>query len=291
MRDYLVLGVLVISVSGCLLKPYEKPPAKQETPFAGSVSLVDLSTLSNKGELIGEAEISAQFVKPNQSPSPSSSIRQFPIEIDKNNRAVQCQLVSRRIQAESPKPVSVGRLVMGTPTSNQKIEIPEISTGVYQKDLLPHFAPGIYFLSALGKETAQSFSVDFSMPEEVRAVRVNDHGLEEGPAVIQKSTDFLLELDPVTAPNDMNILEMVLITQNENQQRALVCGALESGLEIINSKTQMLIPSAQMSGLFASAEAVIQVFRVNSIGGVISGGPSLRIEGLRAWSWPSLVAE
>ncbi|NBX75528.1 MAG: hypothetical protein EBQ92_03165 [Proteobacteria bacterium] len=291
MRNYLFLGLLVFLTSGCLLKPYEKPPAKQETPFSGAVSLVDLSTLSNKGELIGEAQISAQFVKPNESPSPSLSIRRFPLDIDKNNRAIQCQLISNRIQAEPPKPVSVGKLEMGTPTSSQKIEIPEVSTGMYQKDLLPHFAPGIYFLSALGKEKSQSFSVDFSMPEEVRAVRVNDHGLEEGPAIIQKSADFLLEVDPVTAPNDMNILEMVLITQNENQQRALVCGALESGLEVINSKTQMVIPSAQMSGLYASAEAVLQVFRVNSVGGVISGGPSLRIEGLRAWSWPSLVAE
>ena len=291
MRHLLVLGVIGLAVSGCLLKPYEKPPAKQETPFTGAVSLVDLSTLSNKGELIGEAQISAQFNKQGQTPSPSLSVRRFPIEIDKNNRAIQCQLVNRSVEAEPAQPISVGRLVMGTPTSNQKIEIPEVNTGVYKKELLPHFAPGIYFLSALGKESSQSFSVDFSMPEEVRAVRVNNHGLEEGPAVIQKSTDCLLEIDPVTAPNDMNIIEMVLITQNGNEQRALVCGALESSLEIINSKTQMVIPSAQMSGLFASAEAVLQVFRVNSIGGVISGGPSLRIEGLRAWSWPSLVAE
>lgn len=284
------LGLLALSLSGCLLKPYEKPPAKQETPFTGSVSLVDLSTLSNKGELIGEAEISAQFVKSGQS-SVQSRIYRFPFDLDRSNRSVQCQLISERVSADPVLPVSVGKLVMGTPTSSQAIEIPELSTGVYQKDLLPHFAPGIYFLSAQGKEKNSSFSVDFSMPEEVRGVRVNGHGLEEGPAVVQKSTDSLLEIDPVTAPNDMNILEMVLITYNGDQRRALVCGALESTLELINSKTQMLIPSAQMSGLFASADAVIQIFRVNSVGGVLSGGPSLRVEGLRAWSWPSLVAE
>lgn len=287
---HLVLGLLCLTLSGCLLKPYEKPPAKQETPFNGAVSLVDLSTLSSKGELIGQAQISAQFAKTNQTPS-SQSIRRFPLDLDRNNRAIQCQLVSNRVTEASSQPVSVGRLVMGTPTSSQAIEIPEISTGIYKKELLPHFAPGIYFLSALGKEKAPSFSVDFSMPEEVRAVRVNGHGLEEGPAVIQKSVDFLLEADPVTAPNDMNILEMVLITQNEKEERTLVCGALESSLEVINSKTQMIIPTAQMSGLFASPNAVIQIFRVNSVGGVLSNGPSLRVEGLRAWSWPSLVAE
>ncbi|MFM8269786.1 MAG: hypothetical protein ACKN9V_06305 [Pseudomonadota bacterium] len=285
-----LLGLLALTVSGCLLKPFEKPPAKQETPFNGSISLVDLSTLSNKGELVGEAQITAQFVKPALNPSPSQ-VRPFPLELDKNNRAIQCQLISRDGGKENSQPISVGRLVMGTPTSSQGIEIPEISTGVYQKELLPHFAPGIYFLSAFSKDGKPAFNVDFSMPEEVRGVRVNGHGLEEGPAVVQKSTDGLLEIDPATAPNDMNILEMVLITNRENQQRALVCGALESTLEIINSKTQLPIPTAQMSGLFASADAVIQIFRVNSVGGVISGGPSLRVEGLRAWSWPSLVAE
>jgi len=261
-----------------------------ESPFTGAISLVDLSTVSNKGELIGEAEIKAQFVK-SPGTARGSSIRLYPLDVDKENRSIQCQLVSQRAQREEKEFVSVGKLLMGTPTSSQAIEIPEVSTGVHQKDLLPHFAPGIYFLKLIGKEAAYSFSVDFSMPEEVRAVRVNEHGLEEGPAVVQKSTDCLIELDPVTAPNDMNILEMVLITRNGNEERVLVCGALESNLEVINGKTQLLIPSAQMSGLFASAEAAIQIFRVNSVSGMIDSGPRLRVEGVRAWAWPSLVAE
>lgn len=282
--------LLALTVSGCLLKPYEKPPAKQEAPFKGTVSLVDLSTLSNKGELIGEAQIKAQFVKTTGIPS-TPAIRPYPMELDKANRSIQCQLISNKLLREAVEPVSIGKLMMGTPTSSQAIEIPEVSTGVYQKDLLPHFAPGIYFLKLIGKDSTPSFSVDFSMPEEVRGVRVNYHALEEGPAVVQKSSDCVIELDSVTAPNDMNILEMVLITRNEGQERALVCGVLESNLELINGKTQLVIPAAQMSGLFASAEAVIQIFRLNSVSGVLNGGPSLRVEGLRAWAWPSLVAE
>jgi len=284
---------LTLLVSGCLLNGNEKPPAKLTTPFNGSVTLMDVTGVSDKGSIAYQAEISAHFTS--KEPEKPALVRRYPLTLDSSNRQVQCQLFSesetRKSSEEIDKGISVGALFLGTPTSSQEIEIPQVSSGNYQKELLPHFSPGIYLLRAAGLGEKKAFHIDFSMPEELREPRVNEHGLEEGPAVIQKSSDFFLELEPATAPNDFNIIEISLLTAQEKEQRVLVCGVLESQLEMVNGKTQLKIPAAQLSGLFATPQGVIQILRVNAVSGVINNGPALRVDGLRAWVWPSLVAE
>lgn len=278
-----LVAVCSIILGGCIPTPYEKAPSVQSSSLKGSVSLVDLTMPGENGGLSYQAQITAQF----------NTTALKPSQVDRNYRGIQCQLIASR-RAGSPnstKKISVGSLFLGTPTSTSQITIPEISEGVYEKALLPHFAPGIYFIRANGKDSVKSFGVEFSMPEEVRGVRVNQHGLEEGPAVIQKTSDLLLEVDPVTAPNDMNIIELFISSKEGDKERILVCGALENQLEIINGKTQFVVPSAQLSGLFPTTEAVIEVLRVNALGGTLAGGLSLSLEGTRAWLWPSLIAE
>lgn len=289
----ILLAGLMLILSGCILNGYEKPPAKLTSSYSGSVSLLDITGVSEEGKIVNQAEITAKF-KTKQS-SRIQGVRRFPWELDPGVRQIQCQLFTAdkqvKVREETEKGLSVGSLFLGTPTSSQEIEIPELQEGFYRRELLPHFSPGIYLLRAEGQKQKDAFRIDFSMPEELREPKVNGHGLEEGPAVIQKSTDFLLEIEPATAPNDLNIIEMSLITQNDTEERVLVCGVLESQLEAVNGKTQMKVPAAQLSGLLATPSGAIQILRVNALGGVIQNGPTLRLEGIRAWVWPSLVAE
>ena len=288
-----LLGLLILILSGCILNGYEKPPAKLTSAFSGAISLVDVTGVSEEGEVVHQANISGRF-QTHEKPKPQG-IRRFPLNLQKGTRAVQCQLFTSEnggdSRAEVEKGLSVGPLFLGTPTSSQEIQIPEVQQGIYQKELLPHYSPGIYLLRAQGVAQKNAFQIDFSMPEELREPKVNSHGLLEGPAVVQKSADFLLEIEPATAPNDLNIIEMSLITQTPTEERVLVCGALESQLETVNGKTQMKVPSAQLSGLLATPSGAIQILRVNALGGVVQNGPTLTLEGLRAWVWPSLVAE
>ncbi|NBW98460.1 hypothetical protein EBR03_02695 [bacterium] len=286
------MGLLFLT-AGCVLNGYEKPPQKLKTPYVGAVSLVDLSTVSEKGEYQYEAQITASFSKTQQ--RTAEAIRRANIQIDPAFRGIQCQLTSEtQVQkgSETSVPVSVGPLELRTVTASNGLLIPEISPGVYQKMLLPHFAAGLYFLKASGlKDQTPSFAVEFSMPEEVRNVRVNGHGLEEGPAVVQKSADCSIEIDPPTMPSDMNIIEVLVLTEQNQQKRILACGILESQLEQINGKEQLMIPTAQLAGLYASPSAVIEVLRVNALSGTVASGPQLRLDGIRAWLWPALVAE
>jgi len=288
----LLVGVGLV-LAGCVLDGKQKPPQKQNSSFAGSVSLTDISTLDQDGGMAYRANISAKFqADPTVLPSER---RRLPFAVDKDSRGFKCQLITRLNSEEKPAdkwvPVSVGKLVLGTMTSSKDIEILEDESHSYYKELLPRFAPGLYFIASEGKKPFRPFQVEFSMPEEIRAVRVNEHGLEEGPAIVQKSAPLSLEWDPATAPNDMNIIEMYLITQQGEEQRMLACGALESNLAVENGKVRVEVAAPQMSGLFATTEAALELLRVNEIAGSLANGPTMRLDGIRAWAWPSLVAE
>lgn len=289
MKNSSLLIALVTSfISGCIPNPYEKPPQKQKTPFNGVVSLTDLASPGEKGGVAYEANITAQFTKTNRD---LDSLRRS------QYRATQCQLISSTTDSNKPDTstpptnVSVGSLSLGTPTSSSQINILEKSPGVYEAQLNSQFAPGLYVLKSEGKNDIKPFMVQFSMPEEIRGIKINEHALDEGPAVIQKSADLLIELDPPTAPNDLNILEVLIQTVQNKEERLLVCGALENQLEISNGKVQMKIPSAQLSGLFATPKGIVELVRVNAASGTLTNGPSLRLDGSRVWLWPGLVAE
>ena len=282
------LWMASIFFCGCIPNPYEKPPQKQKTPFSGSISLMDMASPANSGGISYQAQITAQFTKSSRD---LASLRRAQYQ------SVQCQLISSTEEGNKPNPtpppqkISVGNLYLGTPTSATVIPITEKAAGVYESGLTAQFAPGLYLLKAEGKESVKPFMVEFSMPEELRGIKVNEHSLEEGPAVIQKSADLLIEFDPPTAPNDLNIMEVFIQTVQGKEQRLLVCGALESQLEKSNGKTQFKIPSAQLSGLLATPEGVFELVRVNAASGTLSSGPTLRLDGSRVWLWPGLVAE
>lgn len=288
----LAVGVGLV-LSGCVLDGKQKPPQKQNTSFAGSVSLTDISTVAQDGGMAYQANIAAKFqADPNILPAER---RRLPFSVTRQDRGFKCQLITRQIREEKAAdkwvPVSVGKLVLGTMTSSKEIEIGEDESHSYYKELLPRFAPGLYFIASEGKKPFRPFQVEFSMPEEIRSVRVNEHGLEEGPAIVQKSTPLSVEWDSATAPNDMNIIEMYLITQQGEEQRMLACGALESNLTVEGGKVRVEVAAPQMSGLFATPDAAFELLRVNEISGSLTNGPSLRLDGIRAWAWPSLVAE
>lgn len=288
-----ILSVFLILLGGCVLDRHEPPPSLQSIPFFGSVSLIDISSMDSKGELTNQAKIEAEFNKKEESPSQDRSMRFKNLVLPVSQRGLQCQVISRMVAQEQPeaKPYSVGELVLGTLVSGQSIRVPEIEVGHYEKALSPHFAPGIYFMQALGLQKGDGFRVEFSMPEEIRGISINEHSLEEGPAIFQKSESTILEVDLPTAPNDMNILELILITQNGSEERVLVCAIYENELEVINGKQRMEIPAAQLSSLFATPQGVMELLRINAISGLVANGPSMRIEGVRAWVWPSWVAE
>jgi hypothetical protein len=288
-----ILSVFLIFLGGCVLDRHEPPPSLQTIPFSGSASLVDISTLDSDGQITNQAKIKAEFNKKGSSSSQSYAVRFRNQVMPVSERGVQCQVISRSTadeQAEE-KPYSVGELFLGTLVSGQAIPVPEIELGRYEKALSPHFAPGIYFMQAQGLQKGDSFRVEFSMPEEIRGISINEHSLQEGPAIFQKSEPTIVEVDAPTAPNDMNILELILITQNGYEERALVCAVYENELEVIDGKQRMEIPAAQLSGLFATPQGVMELLRINVISGLVTNGPSLRIEGVRAWVWPSWVAE
>lgn len=291
---HLFLILVSFVLSGCVLDRHEAPPTLQGSPYSGSISLIDLSSLDSESKIISEAKIKAQFSRKSELPNENSSFRVKHVFLPTPERGVQCQVISRVVPKMAPleeKPFSVGELSLGTLVSGQAISVPEVELGRYEKALSPHFAPGIYFMQARGNQDVSGFRVEFAMPEEIRGISINDHGLEEGPAIFQKSEPTLLEVDPPTAPNDMNILELILITQNEAEERALVCAVYENELEMVNGKQKLEIPSAQLSGLFATPQAVMELLRINVISGIVQNGPSLRVEGVRAWVWPSWVAE
>jgi len=280
----MVLALLSVCLSGCLLNRYEKPPALQKIPFSGFISLTDISSYSSENGIVDEAKISAKFQKTEDS-------RKFSL-IPEKGRGLQCQLTDRENSKPAPLlPVSVGSLSLGTLVSGHGIEIPEVEPGTYQKSLAPHFAPGIYFIRAKGTDKNPAFAAEFSMPEEIRGIRVNGHGLEEGPAIFQKSEDTLVELDPPTAPNDMNIIEFILISQTSEEERALVCAVYEKELEVVNGKQRLEVPSVQLGALSATPNGVLEILRLNMVSGVLQNGPGLRIEGIRAWLWPGWIAE
>lgn len=290
----LFLIVVPFFLSGCVLDRHEAPPTLQASPYSGNISLIDLSGLDSESKIASEAKVRAQFSRKTELPNENLSSRFKHAFLPIPQRGVQCQVISRAISQKTlskEKPFSVGELSLGTLVSGQAISVPEVELGHYEKALSPHFAPGIYFMQARGNEVVGGFRVEFAMPEEIRGITINDHGLEEGPAIFQKSEPTLLEVDPPTAPNDMNILELILITQNEEEERALVCAVYENELEMVNGKQKLEVPSAQLSGLFATPQAVMEILRINVISGIVPNGPSLRIEGVRAWVWPSWVAE
>lgn len=293
MNKFLALSFVFI-LSGCFLNRYEKPPTLHKIPFQGFISLVDVSSLSAEGKFIDEARVSASFTDLSAPEKLALSYRGVSLIQPQRHRGLQCQIVSNStysISEEELTPISVGEFSLGTLVSGQVISIPEVEIGRYEKALAPHFAPGIYFARSSGSKAIPGFAVEFAMPEEIRGVEVNEHSLSEGPAIFQKSETNLLELAPPTAPNDLNIVEIVLITRQDKEERTLVCGVFEDELELVEGKQQLEIPAAQMSGLYAAPDGVLEIIRLNTISGVVQNGPALRVEGLRAWVWPSWVAE
>ncbi|NDC23649.1 MAG: hypothetical protein EB078_01610 [Proteobacteria bacterium] len=294
MRYELVFSLgLLLGITGCVLDGKEKPPQKQNASYAGVVNLTDISTVASDNGMAYQADISARFqADPLLAPR---GMRRFPVAFSREKKGFQCQLVTNSAKqardTSSWVPVSVGKLVLGTMTSSKQIEIIEGDNHSYFKELMPRFAPGLYFIAAEGKGKLKPFQVEFVMPEELRGPRVNEHHLEEGPAIIQKSSPLVVEWDAPTAPNDMNLVELYIVTRQGQEERTLACGVVESQLEAVGGKVRVEIPAPQMSGLFATPEGVVELLRVNELAGTVTNGPSLRLDGVRAWVWPGLVAE
>jgi hypothetical protein len=294
--------VLCLSLTGCLV---QKNPtgniSNESNTIIGDVVIRDLH---GKALEKPKGEVLAQFVKPSQSRASFATKLLLPpmsTPHSKDRGTTQCK-ISRTPnhsgafvfdEDRSATALTVGEVSFGTGQSDLT-PLQEDTNHLYQLSLQPNFPGGIYYALVKGTSTAPHFSLKMAMPESMNHVLAQGQDFETSSSTaFRKSETLQLSWDAPTTDLDIqsNQMELVVVSQNDQETVQLVCGILEKDLMANSPTVNWAIPNNYLQGLDATTKGLLVLKRAQLREASSASIGVVDVESLRVYATNALIAE